>query len=102
VRLTSKNNRQCRPAHTLAAKLTVSFGLPYNEFLGPICSEEKGFLKSVNETPEDLTTWSAYSDWLVEHNDPRGTVIAEWLDPKKAMKVKYGIPVAVRHKLGLG
>jgi uncharacterized protein (TIGR02996 family) len=88
------------PAWTLQRKLIVSFGLPYNEFFGQPCSDEQSFLTSIDKEPANIATWSAYSDWMVEHGDVRGTVIAEWLDPKKAVKTKYGIPVSVRHKLG--
>jgi uncharacterized protein (TIGR02996 family) len=88
------------PAWTLYRKLCVSFGLPYNEFLGQPCSDEKSFLAAIERVPGEIATWSAYSDWLTEFGDPRGSVIAAWLDPKRAVKTKYGVPVSVRHKLG--
>jgi uncharacterized protein (TIGR02996 family) len=88
------------PAWTLQRKLTVSLGLPYNEFFDQPRPEEKAFLAALEKAPGEIATWSAYSDWLVEHDDPRGTLIAQLLDPKKAVKCKYGIPECVRHKLG--
>lgn len=37
-----------------------------------VASEEAGFHKSLTDNPDDLAGWSAYADWLVEQNDPRG------------------------------
>lgn len=98
----AEGDRVSSSAWTLVRKLTVSFGLPFNEFLGQPCADEKAFLDSIENGPAETATWSAYSDWLVENgSDPRGIVIAEWLDPKKPVKTKYGVPVSVRYKLGL-
>ncbi len=38
--------------------------------------EEEAFEHAIIENPEDVASYSAYSDWLVEHDDPRGEFIA--------------------------
>jgi uncharacterized protein (TIGR02996 family) len=76
---------------TLAAKLTVALGLPGCVAEG----EERAFLVSIDENPDDRTAWTAYADWLQERDDAnavwRGKVIAGWLG-KKSMHYKYGMP----------
>lgn len=39
-------------------------------------SEAKAFEAALAENPDDLSTYSAYADWLQEHDDPRGEFIA--------------------------
>jgi uncharacterized protein (TIGR02996 family) len=36
---------------------------------------DAGFRQALSEHPEDALTWSAYADWLKEHNDPRGELL---------------------------
>ena len=82
-------------AHGLAAKVIVSLGLPH-DFWPDI---EDGFINAIAEKPGELTNWSAYADWLRERDSPtsvlRGEIMAAWLG-KKAVKTKYGIPLAAR------
>jgi uncharacterized protein (TIGR02996 family) len=94
-----------RGAITVRDKLALSIGLNVDHCTNPNIFpeidevEEEAFFDAIKETPGDLATWSAYSDWLQEQDREsmqlRGRLIAGWLG-KKAIKVKYGIPVMVR------
>jgi uncharacterized protein (TIGR02996 family) len=47
------------------------------------------FWQSIWDDPGDLASWHAYSDWLQEHDEPRGLVIASWLGAvKKTRRVR--------------
>lgn len=88
----SENTATARNScHTLAGKLTVALGLPGYAATG----EERAFLVSIDEDPDNLTAWTAYADWLQERDDDnarwRGKVIAGWLG-KKSMRYRYGMP----------
>lgn len=76
---------------TLEKKLRQSLGLPKGT-----SAEERPFVDAIMEGG-DLTDWLVYADWLQERCDPRGDLIRAWSDPKKAIKVKYGIPVMARN-----
>jgi uncharacterized protein (TIGR02996 family) len=95
------DKRVVKGCQLLVRKLAASFGLPLDEPIGRSNSDERGFLVSIEAHPADLTPWSAYADWLQERNDPRSNLIAGWIDPKKALKVRYGVPELARGKLGL-
>lgn len=95
LRLDESNGTVRRGCNTLYRKVMLGLGLP------PYMTEERNaaeaaFLTALDELPGDLATWSAYSDWLQDQDNPdvqrRGRVIAGWLGPK-AVKVKYGVPV---------
>lgn len=83
----------------LAAKLIASLGLPHRIDV-VMEGDEVAFLKAINSNPGELTIWHGYADWLRECDSDkhapqaanRGDVIFGWLNPKKAMKVKYGVP----------
>ncbi|MDB5306994.1 MAG: hypothetical protein JWO38_1196 [Gemmataceae bacterium] len=34
-------------------------------------AEDKAFLRSIIDRPEDITTWLVYADWLADRDDPR-------------------------------
>jgi uncharacterized protein (TIGR02996 family) len=84
--------------HVLASKLTVSLGLPHQ--LEVLVPGEESFIWSIDDRPGEVTTWSAYADWLCESEDrdqyppqakQRGETLAAVL-AKKAVKVRYGTP----------
>src|SRR5436853_3059827 len=35
-------------------------------------SDAEAFERAIIENPDDLASYSAYADWLQEHDDPRG------------------------------
>jgi uncharacterized protein (TIGR02996 family) len=37
----------------------------------PLTNDDKGFIRSILDDPDELTTWLIYADWLDEQNDPR-------------------------------
>ena len=39
-------------------------------------SEAEAFERAIIENPDDVSSYSAYADWLQEHDDPRGEFIA--------------------------
>ncbi len=38
----------------------------------PLSADAEAFARSLSENPEDLAGWSAFADYLTEHDDPRG------------------------------
>ena len=38
-------------------------------------ADHEPFLAAIQESPDDLTTFSVYADWLIEQQDPRGEFI---------------------------
>jgi uncharacterized protein (TIGR02996 family) len=87
------NGTVANSCRLLQKKLSISVGLPWECFIDQPHPDEQAFLDCLNEEPGRLDTWGAYADWLQEHDDPRGTLISAWMNPKKAMKVKYGLPL---------
>lgn len=64
------------------AILNICQGLGIPDVLKPFpATEPMHLFSAVWDNPGDLASWSAYSDWLQEHNEPRGLVIANWLNP---------------------
>jgi uncharacterized protein (TIGR02996 family) len=47
---------------------------------------EEGFCLAIRDDPSDLASWSAYADYLMEHGNGRGKVIAAWLSPARRKK----------------
>lgn len=76
-----------KEARTLWRKLCQSLGM-FGEQV-----RDREFLAAIEEEPANLGRWSAYADWLAEKGDDRAELLAAVLDPKKAAKVRYGIPL---------
>lgn len=52
----------------------------------PLTTDDKGFIRSILDDPDELTTWLIYADWLDERGDPR----AEFLRLSVARKQLAG------------
>lgn len=100
---------------SLFRKLTLALGLPWQvaEHREP---EDAAFLAAVTQKGSDVATWSAYADWLLEHDgkdydrysdrkrkiarshvqpdhNTRGRVMAGWLADETRMKTRDGMPL---------
>jgi uncharacterized protein (TIGR02996 family) len=100
----------------LRDKLIASLGLPmgpWHKLLAvnvklvayhPDFPDDLPFLREIANDPSNLDSWAIYADWLEEHAEDqwrlRGQLIRGWLG-KKAIKVKYGMPMIARKLMGL-
>ncbi len=51
-------------------------------------SEAEVFEKAILANPEERATYSAYADWLQEHDDPRGEFMAVQLAARRRNAAK--------------
>jgi uncharacterized protein (TIGR02996 family) len=51
-------------------------------------SEAEAFERAIREDPDDVASYSAYADWLQEHDDPQGEFIAVQLALEDASRPK--------------
>jgi len=50
----------------------------------PLSPEDRAFIRSILDYPEDFTVWLAYADWLDERGDPRAEFLRLMVDHRRA------------------
>jgi uncharacterized protein (TIGR02996 family) len=50
----------------------------------PLSREDRAFIRSILDYPEDFTVWLAYADWLDERGDPRAEFLRLMVDHRRA------------------
>ncbi len=50
----------------------------------PLTPEDRAFIRSILDYPEDFTVWLAYADWLDERGDPRAEFLRLMVDHRRA------------------
>jgi uncharacterized protein (TIGR02996 family) len=51
----------------------------------PLTPEDRAFIRSILDYPEDFTGWLAYADWLDERGDPRAEFLRLSVDHRRAL-----------------
>lgn len=91
IKASTESLAQC---NVLRRKLMTCLGLSADL----VClKEEQLFLELIVAEPASLDNWRVYADWLqdrdVAGSQLRGAVMAGWLHPTKAQKIRRGVPV---------
>src|SRR5438067_13887980 len=60
------------------------FPVPDAAMPEPLTDEDKGFIRSILDHPEELTTWLAYADCLDDRGDPRAEFLRLSVERKRA------------------